>query len=161
MCEAFTKKWKINQDFSGATTSKASSMHMLTESCRTFGAMCSTQGRCREHCTPVTCFHRVLFMGMMNEMEVSPKVHCSDEVNPRSAAILRDYAGRFRPRYRIFVRPGSEKSWHFDRWDKLGNPEGNWDLQASHITDIHTESGHPSIPGATIFEQGTLLQKRR
>ena len=66
---------------------------------------------------------RDIFMGMTNELKVSPNVHRGVEVNLRSAAIIRNYVGRFRPRYGSSSDQASEKSWDLDKWDKLENPE--------------------------------------
>ena len=73
--------------------------------------------------TPEICPHRVLFMGMMNEVPISSKglqvgkslfLHDTE----RNAA----HFGRFKPRYN---GPGSEKTWNFAKYPD--DPEGKWD----------------------------------
>ena len=67
-------------------------------------------------CQKRTSTHRIVFMDMMNEMAVSPSTQPSDEVNFLNATVVCGHAGRFRPGSWIFVRPGSEKTWQFDKW---------------------------------------------
>ena len=50
-----------------------------------------------KNCTPETYTHGIIFVGMMNELAVSPNVHRSDEENVPSATVLCNFAGRFRP----------------------------------------------------------------
>ena len=85
---------------------------------------------------------RVIFSGMMNELEVSPNFHRSDEINLRSAANIPDHAGRFRPRYWIFVRPSSEKSG-------IRTSGPSWKIQkgtgiSKHYTFTPNLAAHPS-----------------
>ena len=112
-------------------------------------------------CTPETYHpHRIICRGVVNELEVSPNVHRSDEENFRSDTVVRHFTGRFRQGCWIFVGQGSEKTRQFDKWDKPANPEEKWDRKASQIKKTFSASGHPVIPGTTIFEQGNLRPQR-
>ena len=64
--------------------------------------------------------HRISFMSMMNELKVSPKVHCRDEVDFRNATVIRECAGRFRFGCWIFVGPGADTTWQFDKFGEAG-----------------------------------------
>ena len=56
---------------------------------------------------------------MMNELDVSPKENHRGEVKHWIATVIRDYAGRLGLGPWIFVGPGSENTWHFDKGDTL------------------------------------------
>ena len=70
--------------------------------------------------------YRVIFMRIMKELVISPKVDRSDEAHILSSTILPDCAERSRPEYWIFVGPGSQNAWHVDKWDKAEHLDGNW-----------------------------------
>ena len=55
--------------------------------------------------------HRIIFVAMMNELEVTDKPHRNDDSRFQQAQDVRDNAARFWPGYWIIVGPGSEKAW--------------------------------------------------
>ena len=61
-----------------------------------------------KECTPKTYRHRIIFMGMMNELAVTDMPHRSDEPNHQNATITSDHAVCYRPGCWIFVAPGSD-----------------------------------------------------
>ena len=75
---------------------------------------------------------RIIFMAMMNELEVTDKPHKNDDLRFQQAQEVRDYVARFRPGYLIFVGPGSEKTWSYDKWD-AENPNGSWDRKTPNM----------------------------
>ena len=93
------------------------------------------QGEDGQHFTPETCLHRVLFMGLMNEIPIS-----SEE--PRGGtAIFLQYAernaacfARLKPGCFMYKGPGSEKTgnlaWYPDDLKRT------WDGLAKQVTEV-------------------------
>ena len=82
-----------------------------TRSCvRSMNGFEKAQGQDGQNFTPETCPHRVLFMGMMNEIPISSKGAKAGEAlflqdSERNAA----YFGKFKPAYLMYIGPCSEK----------------------------------------------------
>ena len=83
-------------------------------------------------CVPQNYRNRIIFMAIINELEVTDNPHIHDRLRIQQAQGVRDCAARFRPGYWIFVYPGSEKTWSYDMWE-AENPNGNWDSKALKI----------------------------
>ena len=149
----FSNMWLDNQPFSVTTTSTSmnpkfydctSQINLDWRQCkRPFSS--SSRDATGNGCTPETNLHMIIFSGA-----VSSNSQPSDDENFQNAAVLRDYAGRYRPGSWIGVGPGSEKTWQL---------EGNLDRRTLHVVDTYTASGHQVIPGTTIFKQTNLRQK--
>ena len=92
---------------------------------------------------------------MMHLLSATDKAHRIDKPNLQNAALVVDYAGRFRTGYWVFVGPGSDHTWKFEKYE-LENPKGNWDRKAPHILEVYSGSGHLVIPATTILEHGSL-----
>ena len=100
----FTNKWAISQKYSWCNVVERIELKVVRlyiprqPRCNfhahieaTCGNTLQLRGTLLGNCTPETYPHRVVFMGT-NELEGSPKVHHSDEVNLRSAQVIRDCA---------------------------------------------------------------------
>ena len=105
--------------------------------------------------TPETCPHRVLFVGIMNETPISSK-------GPKegNAQILQDLErnaanfGKFKPKYFMYIGPGSEKTWNFEK--NPDNPQRKWDELAKQVTDVYLEQKHPILKRCIDFHAGEL-----
>ena len=123
--------------------------------CNVQEQVAATRDDCGKCCTPVPYPDSVIFMGMMNELEVSPKVQRSDAVNLPSSTIVRDGDGHCRLGCWISIGPGSEHLGDFAKLDKTNNPEENWDRKASQIVDTPS----PTRVRRSL-KQGTLRPKQ-
>ena len=102
-----------------------------------------------------TCPRQVLFMGMMNESPVSSKEPKEVEaLFLQGAETNAAYFGKFRPRYFVYIGPGSEKTWNFEKYPD--NPKGKWDELAKQVTDVHLVQKHPILKGCINFQKGEL-----
>ena len=68
-----------------------------------------------------------------------------------------DHTARFRPRYWIFVGPGTEKTRH--RQVRSRQSERQLGGKSVAVLQTYKESRHSVVLGTTIFEQATLKQK--
>ena len=96
---------------------------------------------------PSSLSHRIIFVGMTNELDVTDTSH-------KNLQELSNYAARLFPGHWIFVGPGSENTWNHGR-----RPNGYWDQEASSVLHTQKESDHTVLPRTTILKQGTLAQK--
>ena len=71
-----------------------------------------------------------------------------------------DNAARFRPSCWIFVGPGSESTWKYDRM-QTNRPNGRWDQKTLQILHTNQESGHPVIPVTTFSSRVRSNGKRK
>ena len=92
----------------------------------------STLDAVGKECTPETYVHRIILMGTMSEWRITDKPHKNDHVRIQKAQEIRDDTARFWPGYWIFVGPGSENTWSYDKWE-AENPSSNLDRTYSHI----------------------------
>ena len=67
---------------------------------------------------------------MINDLEVTDKLHETDELHNKSAKELSDHAARFQPSYWTFVGPNAENNWTDDKC-QTRKPNRNWDRKAS------------------------------
>ena len=109
----------------------------------------STRDDVGQECTPQTYPHCIIFTYM-----VTDKLH-RNEANLQNDQRLYDFAARLRPGYWVFVGPGSESIWEYDKW-LTEDPKEHCDRKALQILQIYKACGHLDDPGTTIFEQGTL-----
>ena len=102
-----------------------------------------------------TCPHQVLFMGIMNAIPISSKGPKED-----NALVLQDgernaaYFGKFKVRYFMYIVPGSEKTWHFEKYPH--NPEGKWNELAKQVTNVYLVQNYPILTGCIYFRNRDL-----
>ena len=107
-----------------------------------------------QECVPETYLHRIIFMAMMSELEVTNKPHNNVELCIQHAHGLCDHVARFRLGYWIFVFSESEKTW---KCDKLGTVKPERQLGQESFTRSSNNTGesvHPVVLCTTIFVQG-------
>ena len=61
-----------------------------------------------QECVPETYFHRIIFMAMMDEADVTDKPQKNDNLRIQQTQEVRDWTARFQPSYWIFVGSRSE-----------------------------------------------------
>ena len=98
-------------------------------------------------------------MRMMNELEAADKPHNDDDLHIQSAQELCDHAARFRRGYWIFIGPGTESTWKYDK-RQTDTSNGNGDRKAAQILHTHEESGHPVVHGTHRLRVGHPQSKR-
>ena len=108
-----------------------------------------------QECSLETCLHRIIFVGMTNELEATDKPHKNYDF--QQSQEVRGYAARFPPGCWNFVGPGNEKTWKYDKW--VGDPNGNWDRKASHSSNNTQRTWTPSPSRHHNFRAGALKQK--
>ena len=85
---------------------------------------------------------KLVLIGMMNEIPISSK-----EPKGGKALFLQDaernaaYFARFKPGYFMYISPGSEKTWNFEKYPD--DPKGKWDELAKQVTDVYLVQKHP------------------
>ena len=105
--------------------------------------------------TPETCLHRVLVMGMMNEIPIYSK-----EPKGGKARFLQDaernaaYFWKFKARYFMYMGPGSEKTQNFKKYPD--STQGTWDELAKPVTDVFLVPHHSILTGCINFQKGKL-----
>ena len=110
------------------------------------------QGEYGHRVTPETYPHRVIFMGMMTEVPISPQ-------GPKegNAQFLQDaelnaaYFGKFEPGYFMYIGSGSEGTWEFEQYPE--NPKGRWDELARQVMEVYLVQKHPSVKGCRNFKK--------
>ena len=73
-----------------------------------------------QECVPGDTLHRIIFIAMVYELEVT------DNPTKTTTCVSKQ------PRHWMFVGRGSEKSWSYDMWE-AENMNGNWDRKALNI----------------------------
>ena len=112
----------------------------------------STLDELGQECVLETFTHRIIFMAMMNELELIDKLHKNDDVRIQQVQEVCDHTARLWPRDWFFVGPGSDTTGQYGKWE-TNDPNGNWDRKSSQILQQYKESGRPVVPGDTVFEQ--------
>ena len=90
-------------------------------------------------CQKRTSTHRIVFMGMMNELAVSPSTQPSE----RHSCLWPRWA--IQTRFLDFRQTRIRKDLAVRQVNKPSNPGGNWVRKAFQIMETHTESGRPAI----------------
>ena len=93
--------------------------------------------------------HRIIFMAMMKAAQQQRLAHSA-----RSGSSC-DSTARFRPSCWIFVGPGSENNKKLPHVERTVSG-----TEYNRRFFKETKSEHPVVRGTTLFDQGTLRQKK-
>ena len=91
----------------------------------------------------------------MNEISMSSKGQKGG-----SAQCLQDaernpvYLGRFKPGCFMYIVPGSEETWKFERYPD--NLKGKLDELAKQVTDVYLAQKHSILKGCRNLQKGNL-----
>ena len=104
---------------------------------------------------------RVIIFGCLNDLNTLPSFTEGSDPLPAKirqiAEDTRDYVRRFRPGHFLWIGPGSEQVWRYDR----RNPPIIWQPRADAFMKIIEEAGHPIFTGAVPLGKGQLLDEGR
>ena len=97
---------------------------------------------------------RVILFGCLNDLNDLPNLKEGDE--PLSAKVrkvaedTRDYISKFRIGHFMWIGPGSETVWQYDK----RNPPSIWQPRADALMKIIEDAGHPIFTGAFPLSKG-------
>ena len=112
------------------------------------------QGEYGHRVTPETCPHRVIFMGMMTEVPISPQGPKEGNAQfLQDAEINAAYFGKFEPGYFMYIGSGSEGTWEFEQYPE--NPKGRWDELARQVTEVYL------VQNIQLWKGAETSQKKR
>ena len=129
-------------------------MHLLAGIEQHVSSTMDDMGRER---TSVTYLHRIVFVGIVNDLAVNDMLHRRDEGNLQDAAVIRDQAGRVRPGYVWSLRRSKFRKYLASRQE---DPKGSWDREALQFPKVPSESGHSVIPATTFFKLSVPFNSR-
>ena len=112
------------------------------------------EGEHGQNFTPEACPHRVLFMGMMNEMPISSQEPKGGKALFLHAERHAAYFGKFNPGCFMYTGPGSEKTSTFEKHPD--DPKGILDELATQVTEVYLVQTHPILKGCNNFQRGEL-----
>ena len=110
--------------------------------------------------TPETCPHRVIFVGKMNGVPISPQAPKEAyEKFLQDAKNNAESFNRIEPGNFSYVGPGSEATWNFEKY--ADNPQGMSDKITRAVTVMCSTQGHLRDQRWSEFPREGRIEKRR
>ena len=103
---------------------------------------------------------RVILFGCLNDLNDLPPLEEGDDPlyeTREVAGETRDYIRRFRIGHFVWMGPGTEQVWQYDR----RNPPIVWQPRADAFMKIIEDAGHPIFTGAVPLGKGQLREEGR